>query len=92
MTITYHRVRQSSYISKPEFPKEIDMNAISMLVASQMADRLREAENERLGRLASHQPRARSPRSIAQRLVASRQALAAPVDDCLPAKVAERPA
>ena len=68
------------------------MNTMHMLVASQMADRLREAENERLGRLASHQRPTRSPRSIANRLADSGDALRAPADDSLGSKVAERPA
>ena len=88
----YHRVRQFPYTSKSESPKENDMYANYMLVASQMADRLREAENERLGRLASHQRRtARTPRFTAHRLTATGGALRAPADDRT-AKVAERSA
>jgi hypothetical protein len=68
------------------------MYATQMLVASQMADRLREAENERLGKLASHQRPARTPRSIVNRLAATSRALRAPADDCREAKVAGRPA
>ena len=89
---TYHRVRQFTYTSKPSYQKENDMFTTQMLVPSQMADRLREAENERLGRLASHQRTVRTPRSIARRLLASSQAFRTPADDCLGAKVVERPA
>ena len=89
---TYHQVRQFTYTSKSDNPKENTMYANHMLVASQMADRLREAENARLGKLASHQRPARTPRSIAHRLMATSQTLRAPADDCLGAKVAERPA
>lgn len=89
---TYHRVRQFTYMSKSAYPKENDMFTTQMLVASQMADRLREAENERLGRLASHRRPARTPLSIARRLLASSQAFRTPADDCLGATVVERSA
>jgi len=68
------------------------VNSTYLLVASRMADRLHEAENGRLGRLASRNRPERSPRSIAVRLAAAGHALRAPAEDCGGAKIAERPA
>ena len=66
---TYHRVRQFTYTSKPQQMTEHDMNPIQLLVPSKMADRLHEADNARLRRLASqYKPRAAPVDRPAKRL------------------------
>jgi hypothetical protein len=67
------------------------MNTMHMLVATRMADRLREADNERLGRLATRPRPTPAPRNIPARHAARGEVLR-PADDSRGAKVAERPA
>jgi hypothetical protein len=95
-----HRVRRMTYTSKSQSIRGTEMNTMHLLVAERMNDRLREAKNERLARLASrHTDRpGREERStrerptIAERISATGAALRAPADDCLDGQVAKRPA
>jgi hypothetical protein len=83
-----HRVRRITYTSKSQSTRGTEMNTIHLVVAQRMNDRLREADNERLGRLASRRPR----RTIASRLAATAAALRPATDDSLDGHVAKRPA